>query len=189
LCLELHVPIKHGHHQSAHTTVLMVSLNHSPLNVTVLIMCSSKRIECYRLDSLRCKPTDVWLWFERQSVSKHALDFYYGRRECYGSTSSTNSSACVQLFKPHQCKQPSVWYRIDGRSRFGRRTSTGLLSAHGSLGPKEGETKICSSAHLRTAHGTYGSSWKLPQAVVLHALQVWDDDNHCVSFNICAFTT
>jgi hypothetical protein len=130
----------------------------SPTNVTFLTICFSERIECYRLDSLRRKPTDIWLWLEWQSVSKHALNIYYGRRKCSGSTSSTNPSACVQLLDLRQCKQPSIWCRINDRSRFGRRTSTGFLFAHGSLGSEEGETEICSSVHFRTALGTNGSS-------------------------------
>jgi hypothetical protein len=41
LCPELPVQIKHGHLQSVHTIVLMVSLNSPVTNVTVLTVCSS----------------------------------------------------------------------------------------------------------------------------------------------------
>jgi hypothetical protein len=189
LSLELLVPIKHGRLQSVHTIALMVSSDNSYKEGTILTICSSERIECYRLDSLRCKPTDIWLWLEWQSVSKHALDIYYGRRECSGSTSSTNPSACVQLLDSHQCRQPSIWCRIDDRSRFGRRTSPGFLFAHGSFSSEEGKTEIRSSAHFRTALGTNGSSWKLPQAVVLYPFKVWYYDDYRVGFNICTSAT
>lgn len=129
------------------------------------------------------------MWFERCSVSKHALDFHNGQGRCFGSTPSTNSGPCIQLLGPNQSERPPIRYRLDDWSRSGRWTSSGLLSAYGSLGPEKRKTEICSSEHIRTAFGTNGPSRKLPQAFVFYTVKVWNDDNHCVDLNICAQTT
>ena len=52
LFLELPVPTKHGHPQSVHSIVLMVCFDTSTAYGTMLTIHSSKRIDCYRLDSL-----------------------------------------------------------------------------------------------------------------------------------------
>lgn len=122
-------------------------------------------------------------------MSEHALDFHYGQGRCSGPTPGTNPSPRIQLLGPGQSERSPIRCRIHDWSRFGHWTSPGLLSAHGSLGSEKGKTEICSSKHIRTAPGTDGPSGKLPQAFVLYAFKVWNDDDHRVDFDICAQTT